>query len=103
MPGDWQDITVNDGMGAPSGSTATVMAATVKLSSFYQHAPSFWFIQAESQFDVKGISSDSTKFNHIVAALPEDVALCVMPAVESRSYDTLKKALMDAFDLTEIQ
>ena len=89
-------------MPGDDGAT-TVMAATVKLAPFYQHAPSFWFIRAESQFELLNISSDSTKFNHVVSALSEEVALRVMPGVESHSYDTLKTALLDAFDLTETQ
>ena len=87
-----------DGDGA-----ATVMAATAKLAPFYQHAPSFWFIRAESQFDLLKISGDATKFNYVVSALSEEVALRVMPAVESLSYSTLKDALLEAFDLTETQ
>ena len=80
-----------------------VFAATVKLANFYHQAPSFWFVQAESQFSVKGITVESTKFHHVVSVLPQEIALRVMPAVESLDYQMLKTALLEAYDLTETQ
>ena len=79
----------------------SVYTTVIKLAKFYQHAPEFWFAQIESQFRVKGISVDETMFYYAVAALPQEVALQVMPAVKSKSYITLKMALLAAFDLTE--
>ena len=38
-----------------------------------------------------------------MVALPQEVAVRVMPAVKSTSYDTMKKALREAFDLTRAQ
>ena len=78
----------------------TVHAATVKLPKFYQLAPAFWFAQAESQFRLKKITEDVTKFDHVVASLSEEVALRVMPAINSLDYARLKRDLMGAFDLT---
>ena len=78
----------------------TVHAATVKLPKFYPLAPAFWFAQAESQFRLKRITEEVTKFDHVVASLSEEVAMRVMPAVNSMDYTRLKRDLMGAFDLT---
>ena len=84
-----------------TGSTenVSVYATAVKLTNFYHDVPVFWFAQVESQFSVKSITVDETKFHYVVAALPQEVALCVMPAVESGAYETLKMALLGMFDL----
>ena len=71
----------------------SVYTIAVKLAKFYQHAPEFWFAQIESQFRVRVISVDETMFYYAVAALPQEVALRVMPAVKSGSYVTLRTAL----------
>ena len=81
----------------------TVHAATVKLPKFYALAPAFWFAQAESQFRIKRITEEVTKFDHVVASLTEEVAMRVMPAIVSMDYARLRKDLMGAFDLTVTQ
>ena len=44
----------------------SVYTTAVKLTNFYHHAPVFWFAQAESQFSVKSITVDETKFHFIL-------------------------------------
>ena len=65
-------------MGGNENATKVVLAA-VKLPSFYMMIPCFWFIQAEGQFATKGVEDGATKFHYVVGALPQDVALRVMP------------------------
>ena len=81
----------------------SVYATAVKLADFYQHTPVFWFAQVEGQFSVKHITDDQTKFHYVMAALPQEVVFRVMPVVKSTSYETLKSALLEAFNLTESQ
>ena len=80
-----------------------VNAATVKLPPFFQGNPSFWFAQVESQFRTKAIKNDLAKFDHVMAALSEDVALRVMPAITRQSYMGLKTHLLGEFELTTKQ
>ena len=51
-----------------------VNAATAKLPPFFPGNPSFWFVQVESRFRTKSIKKDLAKFDHVMAALSEDVA-----------------------------
>ena len=48
---------------------------SVKPPVFYRSNPGVWFRQMESQFVLAGITNDETKFHHILAAIPEDVAI----------------------------
>ena len=92
-----------DGAGVNNTTRTIIHAATVKLPPFFPSAPQFWFAQAESQFRIKKIEVDLTKFDHVMASLTEDMALHVMPAIAGQSYAALKDALMEAFDLTASQ
>ena len=80
-----------------------VHAATVKLPAFYASAPKFWFGQAESQFRLKKIMDDLTKFDHMMSVLSEDVVLQVVASIEDQSYTSLKAALMEVFELSSSQ
>ena len=84
-----------------------VHAAAVKLPPFWTENPAIWFYQAESQFAIKNITVEKTKYFYIVASLGAEAALRVaslledVPAVDP--YATLKKVLLDAYTLTEYQ
>ena len=47
---------------------------SLKLPPFWQNDPTLWFAQVEAQFQTRRITSQATKFAHIVASLPPDVA-----------------------------
>ena len=53
-----------------------------------------WFAQAEAQFHTRGITTEETKFNHIVSALQPEVAVEVRDIVikqpKDKPYSTLK-------------
>ena len=56
---------------------------SVKPPVFYRSKPGVWFRQMESQFVVAGITNDVTKFHHILAAIPEDVAINLPMGIEN--------------------
>ena len=47
----------------------SVDLVAIKLSTFWTDRPSVWFRQAEAQFKLKGITVESTMFNHLLVAL----------------------------------
>ena len=65
---------------------------TIKTAPFYLKSPELWFRQLESQFILRGVTSDITRFHHTLAALPEDVACDV--DMDVTSYETLKSAVL---------
>jgi len=85
----------------------TVQAVTIKLPEFWPDDPEVWFARAEAQMNTRGITVDTTKFDHIVTALDNSAAsevksvLVNPPAVNK--YEALKKALLDAFSRSQAQ
>ena len=51
-----------------------VRQVVIKLPPFSESNPELWFSKAESQFMIKGITSDTTKFHHLYALLTDKAA-----------------------------
>lgn len=87
----------------PSTSTmANVEAiAHCKLPPFWKHCPNMWFIQIEAQFQCNRISSDVTRYNHLVGALDAETMLEVADVLRNppnnNKYDFLKNAIIKRF------
>ena len=77
---------------------STIGAVTLKIPPFWPADPQIWFGQVEAQFSTRGISSEKTKFDHIVASLaPEyaqEVRDLVLSPPSSTPYATLKAQLI---------
>jgi len=77
-----------------SSESVQVSHVSVKPPPFYVKSPSTWFKQMESQFHLAKISSSATKFHHVLACLPENIA-CELPLDSlGDDYDELKKAVV---------
>ena len=74
-----ENVNTNHELNA-SALMTSVFAVTIKLPSFYQVNAQFWFDSAESQFRLKGIRDETTKFDYVMSSLPEEVAMQVIPA-----------------------
>ena len=77
---------------------STIGAVTLKIPPFWPADPQIWFAQVEAQFSTCGISSEKTKFDHIVASLVPEYAQAVRDLVlsppSSTPYTTLKAQLI---------
>ncbi|XP_015435180.1 PREDICTED: uncharacterized protein LOC107190810 [Dufourea novaeangliae] len=90
----------------PLGDISAVFAsvesvANIKIPPFWKHEPSLWFIQVESMFQTSRITSDSTKYNHIVSSLDAETMMEVAdilrnPPGEGR-YVQLKTEIIKRF------
>lgn len=82
-----------------------VTAVAIKLPTFWPLQAEVWFLQAEAQFAIKGITADDTKYNYLVAALDQETASRVLAQLTSPpkdvKYATLKQALLDTYTLSE--
>lgn len=77
-------------------------AVTLKLPEFWTENPAIWFVQAEAQFALRGITNDDTKYHHVVSALPDRAAariadLFADPLSEGTRYNFLKDRLLRTF------
>lgn len=100
-----------NGAGDSSGAIspqqdATIARVAVKPPPFWKTNPKLWFAQLEAQFSIAGISDDSTKFNHVVAAIESDVLSTVQdivmdPPEKGQRYSELKKRLINVHSESE--
>lgn len=93
---------------AQNGANVTpptdINALIVKLPTFWSSNPNTWFIQAEAQFSLGKITADVSKYNYVVATLPQEIAESVADILEKPPntglYDNLKKNLIDRHTLS---
>ena len=82
-------------------------AVSVKLPDFWPRSPTTWFTQAEAQFRVAAITSDETKYYHIVAKLDQQTAIRISDLLENPpetdKYTGLKARLTDTFSRTPLE
>ena len=51
-----------------------VLSVSIKLLPFSETNPELWFSKAESQFKMKGITSDTTKLHHLYPLMTDKAA-----------------------------
>ena len=80
---------------------ATASAVALKLPTFYTTQPEIWFAQAEAQFNIRGVTSDDTKYYYAVAALDQDTATRLLATLqnppENNKYSSLKTQLLKTY------
>lgn len=80
-------------------SSSNIARVTIRPPPFWKVNPNLWFAQLEAQFNIAGITADSTKFYHVLSAMESDILNTVSdivlhpPAVDK--YGTLKKRLVE--------
>lgn len=94
----------NDGNEGNNSTPTDINALIVKLPAFWANNPRTWFIQAEAQFALGKITADVSKYNYVVATLPEDIADSVSDILENPPnadvYKNLKDTLIDRHSLS---
>jgi len=82
-----------------------VRAISVKPPTFWTDRPVLWFAKLEAQFDIAGITVQKTKFNYVLQGLDnatiQEVATVAEAPQTNREYDSIKAALLEAFDQSQ--
>ena len=85
----------------PKPQHAPVNRVTMKPPPFYRTNPAVWFRQKESQFVLAGITNDATKYHHILAANPENVAINLSMEFEGDS--SLKDSITQVYQKSKTE
>ena len=80
-------------------------AVTIKIPRFWPTDPELWFAQVEAQFGIKQITTQITKYSHVVAALSPEAATEVRDLIltpqDGNPYDVLEAALIERVSLSK--
>ncbi|XP_063616254.1 uncharacterized protein LOC134789613 [Cydia splendana] len=87
--------------------TTGVFRVGIRVPPFWPEEPAVWFAQLESQFTISGITSDTTKFYHVIGNLNPQFAIEVKDIIlsppESNKYDKLKTELIRRLSVSQEQ
>ena len=89
------DNTTTSTSSQPELQHAPVNRVTMKPPPFYRTNPTVRFRRMESQFVSAGITNDTTNYHHILAAIPEDVAINL--PMETEDYSSLKDSITQVY------
>lgn len=89
----------------PFRPESAVGHVAVRLPSFWPANPDVWFHQVECHFDLAGITSQLTRYRHVVSVLPPTIAselTDILSAPPQRNpYDALRAAVLDRTMVSE--
>ena len=84
-----------------------ISMVAVKLPTFLSVQPTTWLIQAEAQFELRNITTNSIKYYHVIMALDQDTALHITDIIQNPPQDgkcdALKKQLCQTLELQETE
>ena len=84
-----------------------IQSIALKLPQFWADGAKIWFAQAESQFAIKNITSELTKYHHVIAALPNEIAVKLIDFFENvpeeEQYTSIKMRLLKKFTHTDLE
>lgn len=108
MPLEVKDQVIDGSPNQPSHS-GSVQAHSIqlKLPQFWANSPLTWFVAAEAQFTISRITSESSRYYYVLAALPQDIIESVLDFIqnppETNLYVGIKKLLIQRHSLSEEQ
>lgn len=70
MPGNNEPALQQDQTQPP---VRHIERVAVKTPPFWKAEPKLWFIQLEAQFDLSGVTADTTKYNYVVSAIDTSI------------------------------
>ena len=89
----------------PTAGYTSTSAVQLKLPPYWPSDPQICFAQVEAQFSTRGITSQRTRFDYVIASLAPEVAqevrdLLLQPPTDM-PYNTLKDTLIQCTTLSE--
>lgn len=91
----------------PTTGIQDVFRVGVRVPPFWPEEPAVWFAQLEGQFVLSGITSDSTKFYHVIGQLEpqfaSEVKDIILSPPDTNKYDKLKTELIRRLSVSQEQ
>ena len=85
-------------------TTATI---SVKIPPFWSDDLELWFLQVEAQFRIRGVRAETTKYDHVLQALPPDTVsrlrTFLLDPPKENPYSALKTELLRQTSLSAKQ
>ena len=89
-------------MPAAKQSETEVNAVSIRMPPFMESAIRGWFSIIEANFALRNINVSSTKYFHVLSALPPEIVTNISASVlNEQSYDALKNALIQIHERTK--
>ena len=86
---------------------AETNAVSMKLPQFWVDGAKIWLAKAESQFVIRNITAEITKYHHLLAALQNGVAITLTDFFEhvpaENPYPALKLRLLKKYTHTDLE
>lgn len=99
MSENGDELFENANGGVGGAPVTNIYKVSIKYSPFNREDPEIWFLQLESQFDLRGITVDGTKYSHLLAALDPETVKCVREKIinpeRNNKYNSLKAAILE--------
>lgn len=84
-----------------------VQRVQLKVPPFWKKNPQLWFRQLEAQFSTSNITTEATKFNHLVGVIETDILdyVCdiILTPPAANPYQAIKKRLIKQFTVSDQQ
>jgi hypothetical protein len=91
----------------PADDEVKVSAVALKLPNFWIKNAAAWFAQTEAQFEIRGVTQDSTRYYYVVSALDAETATradqVILKPPTGGKYTAIKEFLLSAFELSEAE
>jgi hypothetical protein len=88
----------------PPLAPPAVAAVACKLPTFWAANPKQWFRTAESNFAVSGITSEQTRYHHVIKSLTSDIVADLEDVLDdpvtANNYTALKDVILERFTST---
>ena len=95
---DDERVALEDSTVAAPTGTPGVSSVSLKIPPFWPADPQVWFAQVEAQFCTRGVTSQKTKFDYIIASLSPEYAMEVRDLIlkppSTTPYTVLKDQLI---------
>lgn len=84
-----------------SSTTSTIGHVAIKIGPFWKKDPELWFKQLEAQFALARVTTDETKYHHVVGKVDAEILDCCSDLIQTppatNKYAAIKSRIISEF------